>query len=190
MTSIARSAIHAAARQILASSDSDIETALQAIRTITLSSHPGRTVELSPAAVSFLQATLTGSEYTLYRGLSMYRAKLDDAQRDQVNALQEGDPMPSFLQKHTFADPYTSFSSKRDVAYSYARNGDMEILVQAQVPKASLLADLAQLEQALKARDIEQQIITPDDFNYLNRDGEVIAMKPVQATVIHVKGQV
>lgn len=168
-------------------SSTAVNEALGVVRELTLSGGDIGKLSLSSEARNFLKKTVTQSEYKLYRGMRLMRFRVDDAVKDELNNLQVGDKVPDYLTKS--GNDFTSFTAKDKVANRYAKEADMSLVMETQVPGSRVLADLRNLKKVLKKEGIEQDLFDEEDFKYFNSEAEIIVEGLPASTVHSVSGR-
>jgi len=169
--------------------DQDKQKALDLIEDLILSGgKPNKKTILAftEQSAQWLDETVLMAEQKLYRGISLLESRLTPAQINIVNNLKAGDDLPEFLFKqHVNAASYTK---KQGLAKSYAQ-GKMQILVEADVPKNKILADLENLPNLIKKHKLKQSVFDIDDLKYMKRDKEVFVLEPIKARILSISGK-
>lgn len=160
------------------------DNALRLIRALTMSGGKTKLPEVSNEDLSLLKQSVEDNSYKLYRGLYLMKFRLDKGQQEIVNNLNVGDELPDFLKKDFVFNKYSSYTKKLSVAKQYAKEGNVTMIVEANVSKEDILCDLEFMKNIVKSDYFDK-----NDFAYFKKDKEVIVIEPIKAKIIEIKGK-
>lgn len=140
------------------------------IRKVVLSSkYSDEVLPLSKEEEMQLKDTIT--ETQIYRGISVLKQRMTPEQYTQLLNLKEGDEVPSFIASND-KNRFTSATTKKSEAKSYARGGNIELVITATSNKNNTWANLSNISKSSISNKFSEE-----DLKYFKKSGEVL-MKP------------
>lgn len=150
--------------------NSDSNLMFDTIRKVTLSSkYSDGALPLSKEEEIQLKNTI--SETQIYRGISVLKQRLTSEQYTQLLNLREGDEVPSFIASND-KNRFTSATTKKSEAKTYARGGNIELVITTVSNKNNTWANLSNISKSSISNKFSEE-----DLKYFKQSGEVL-MKP------------
>jgi len=129
---------------------------------------------------NILKKTVDDKQYKVYRGLHLMKSRMSIEQYNQIKELKVGDVVPDFLRKQ--GNDFSSSSLKLSVANYYAKEGNIELIMTAELDRSQVFVDTTNLKDVMtdmgRTNDFSE-----DDYNYFRTDKEIIFKEPVKFTV-------
>lgn len=153
---------------------------------ITTGGPSNKHITFSDEERKLLLPTIVKNEYVLYRGMSLVSNRIDKSFKQAINDLKIGDTLPNYLKKYFVFDKYASYTKSKQVAKYYGSGGEFNIIVQANVTKANIIADI----ENYKNLGLDGLEHFKDDVDYLKSEKEVIVDETnINPFIIFVKGR-
>jgi hypothetical protein len=149
---------------------------------ITTSGFSNQQIGLSAEGRRFLSQTIKGP-ITVYRGFHAMRNRFSPKNFLLLKSLSPGSIAPNFISSNNKND-FTSTSKSFAVAKRYSKGGNIEIILSANVQKPQIICDTTNIKKVI-GNNI-QDLLTDSDFDYFEKEKEVIVNSDIQYTVVNI----
>lgn len=162
-----------------------INNAVDSLQSLVSTGGSGANVSaLGAEEQAFLRKTVENKSYEVFRGIHVMKFRVTPEQYAELRKLNPGDAAPEFLRKQ--GNDFTSTSLKESVAKSYAKEGNIEVVLKATLSREDVLCDTTQIEKLLKSVG-KGNLLDSETYAYFKRDREIFVKEPIRFTIHSIK---